>query len=83
MRPIRKLILTDEAKQPIAVQISYADWLEIEERLGLNPVSTEPAFDQLLKASRNIWTEGDGLVYQQRVREEWTRPWDPEAPEAS
>jgi len=27
---IRKKILTDEADRPVAVQIRYADWLEIE-----------------------------------------------------
>ena len=30
MRPIEKKIVTDEAGQPVAVQIDYADWLEIE-----------------------------------------------------
>ena len=29
MQRIRKRIVTDEAQQPIAVQIDYADWLKI------------------------------------------------------
>ena len=35
MRPISKKIVTDEAKRPIAVQIDYADWLEIARELRL------------------------------------------------
>jgi hypothetical protein len=35
MRKIRKKILTDNAEKPIAVQIDYTDWLEIERSLNL------------------------------------------------
>jgi hypothetical protein len=28
---------------------------------------------QLLEATKGIWTEGDGLEYQIRIREEWDR----------
>jgi hypothetical protein len=34
MLNIHKKILTDEAMQPIAVQIDYADWLKIEHLLN-------------------------------------------------
>ena len=30
MQPIAKKLLTNEAMQPIAIQIDYADWLKIE-----------------------------------------------------
>jgi hypothetical protein len=33
MLTIHKKILTDEAMRPLAVQIDYQDWLEIERRL--------------------------------------------------
>jgi hypothetical protein len=83
MRPIEKKIVTDEAGQPVAVQIDYADWLEIEHQLQKansdeatdSPIS-EPPFDQLLKDTQGIWSQGDGLEYQRRMREEWDRPWD-------
>ena len=35
MRKIRKKILTDSSERPIAVQIDYTDWLEIERSLNL------------------------------------------------
>jgi hypothetical protein len=34
MRPIHKRILTDDALQPVAIQIDYEDWLEIERLLN-------------------------------------------------
>ena len=30
MMPIRKYIVTDEAEQPIAIQLSLEDWFRIE-----------------------------------------------------
>lgn len=87
IKPIRKHIVTDEHNRPVAVQIAYEDWLEIERRLRQEPLARpegeEPSrkddFAARLDATRGIWTQGDGLKYQQRIREEWTRPWDPEA----
>jgi len=35
MRAIRKSVVSDESMRPIAVQIPYSDWLEIERQLGL------------------------------------------------
>lgn len=31
----------------------------------------EESAELLLNATRKIWTEGDGLLYQKRLREEW------------
>ena len=31
----------------------------------------EVAFDKLLNKTSGLWREGDGLAYQQRVRQEW------------
>lgn len=83
---IRKKIVTDEDMQPVAVQIDYADWLEIERRLGLEPVTAasptkknEPSLLELAEAAAPHWQGGDGLEYQRRIRAEWTRPWDSEA----
>ena len=69
-RPIRHRLVTDEQMRPVAVQIAYEDWIEIERALTQPP---EPSgdFEALLERSRGIWTKGDGLEYQQRLREEW------------
>ena len=32
---------------------------------------------QILERSRGIWTEGDGLEYQIKLRSEWSRNEDP------
>ena len=32
---------------------------------------------QILERSRGIWTEGDGLEYQIKLRSEWSRDEDP------
>jgi hypothetical protein len=83
MRPIEKKIVTDEAGQPVAVQIDYADWLAIERQLrkansdqAADTSTSEPSFDQLLEDTQGIWSQGDGLEYQRRLRAEWDRPWD-------
>ncbi len=31
----------------------------------------EPAMDQLLQQTKGIWQHGDGLAYQQKLRDEW------------
>jgi DNA-binding transcriptional regulator YiaG len=31
----------------------------------------EPSFEHLLASTQGIWEEGDGLSYQQALREEW------------
>jgi hypothetical protein len=34
-------------------------------------VTPNPAFEELLELSRGTWHQGDGLAYQQTLREEW------------
>jgi hypothetical protein len=68
MQRIRKKIVTNEAKQPIAVQIDYTDWLKIERSLNL------PQDDELTDLSRYsgvISLTEEPLAYQARVRNEW------------
>ncbi len=43
----------------------------------------ERSLPELAEAARPYWKGGDGLEYQCRLREEWTRPWDPEANESA
>lgn len=66
---VRKKIVTDEDHNPIAVQIDYEDWLEIERLLG---VREERTLTTDLSEFRGVLkiTE-DPLEYQQRIRDEW------------
>jgi hypothetical protein len=74
MLSVSKKIVTDEAGTPVAVQIDYEDWKEIEKVLQKQPsapADEDDGFEQALAASRNTWTAGDGLEYQRRIRSEW------------
>lgn len=74
MDAIRKKIVTDEESRPVAVQIDYEDWLEIERVLGSREKESGPdksSYEELLEKTSRSWTGGDGLEYQIRIREEW------------
>jgi len=69
MHAIRKNIVTDEAMRPIAVQIDYADWIEIEQSLGLTdeaPRTIDPS-----QFAGVISLTEDPLAFQTRIRGEW------------
>jgi hypothetical protein len=74
MRAIRKSIVTDEAMRPIAVQINYADWIEIEQSLQLatdkSPQKTQMVLDPSQFAGV-IHLKEDPLAFQSRMRGEW------------
>ena len=74
MDAIRKKIVTDEESRPVAVQIDYEDWLEIERLLegrGTRKLEHEKSrYEELLEETSRSWTGGDGLEYQIRIREE-------------
>ena len=53
MFEIQKKIVTDENARPIAVQIDYSDWLEIERQLALSHPRTKS--DETLPRTR--WAE--------------------------
>jgi hypothetical protein len=69
MQRIRKKIITDEAQQPIAVQIDYADWLKIERSLNL---PQEDGVTDLSRYNGVISLTEEPLDYQARVRNEWS-----------
>lgn len=75
MRPIKKKILTDANAQPIAVQIDYDDWMEIERILSSPDEASNDrtAFDDALEKTAGLWKRGDGLAYQIKIREEWDK----------
>ena len=70
MRAIRKKIVTDKAQRPVAVEIAYSDWLEIERFLHL-PVE-EPRASDLSEYDNIITLTEDPLGYQLRIRQEWS-----------
>lgn len=75
MHPIRKKIVADESMRPIAVQIDYADWLEVERLLGLggapaNGTHHPPAPD-LNRFAGTLKLKEDPVEFQRRVRDEW------------
>ncbi len=69
MHVTRKKIVTDENRRPIAVQIDYDDWLEIERLLGLQREQSEPV--DLSRYSGVARLTEDPLNYQLRLRGEW------------
>ncbi len=70
MLKIRKKILTDEADRPVAVQIRYSDWLEIERSLKLR--DDHPRTTDLSLHVGVITLTEDPLAYQARIRQEWS-----------
>ncbi len=69
MLTIHKKVLLDEAMNPVAVQIDYADWVDIARRLGIEPKSGESTALQRFAGAISM-TE-DPIAFQARMREEW------------
>ncbi|MCX7048342.1 MAG: hypothetical protein NTX50_23010 [Candidatus Sumerlaeota bacterium] len=69
MHAITKLIVADEFSHPVAVQIPYADWLEIQQALGMAAEAKRPA--DISSFAGTIQLTEDPLAYQARIREEW------------
>ncbi|MGH9397947.1 MAG: hypothetical protein ACRD18_13990 [Terriglobia bacterium] len=70
IQEIQKKIITDEARMPVAVQISYADWIEIERYLELGEGYPRREADPSRYSGVISLTE-DPLNYQVRLRSEW------------
>jgi hypothetical protein len=75
MHPISKKIVTDESMRPVAVQIDYADWLEVERLLGLNgsngQTGSVPGSTDLNRFAGSISLGEDPVQFQRRIRGEW------------
>lgn len=69
MHHIHKKIVTDETMHPVAVQIDYADWLEIEKLLRVKKAIKKIA--HLSHFAGTIKLTEDPLEYQSRIRGEW------------
>lgn len=74
MKKIRKRIVADEHMQPVAVQIDYADWLELERLLGLQPSgngAADSGVRDLNELAGRLELREDPLQCQKRLRNEW------------
>lgn len=69
MAEIHKRILTDKQMNPVAVQIDYEEWLEIERLLHLS--GSGKATTNLASHMGRLDWPVDGLEYQRQVRSEW------------
>jgi len=69
METIRKKIIVDEDSRPVAVQIDYRDWIEIEQ--SLSPSKSGAAATNLARHIGAISLSEDPLAYQKRARGEW------------
>ena len=70
MHKIRKKVLTDETQRPVAVQIDYSDWIEIERFLNLD--GEEARSSDLSRFDGVITLTEEPLGYQSRIRQEWS-----------
>ncbi len=70
MHKIRKRIITDGTERPVAVQIDYSDWLEIERSLNLRGAETRNT--DLSVYNGVITLTEEPLQYQSRIRQDWT-----------
>lgn len=71
MHEINPKILTDANQEPVAVQIDYADWVEIKRLLGLSTSNGGPV--DLNRFAGALKRGIDGLDFQRQTREEWDR----------
>lgn len=70
MQLIRKKLVTDEDRRPVAVQIEYSDWLKIELQLGFPVIQTDPV--DLSRHAGTLKRTESPLAYQARCRSEWS-----------
>lgn len=69
MLPINKQIVTDANNRPVAVQVSYSDWLEIERLLRQRQNGS--ATPDVARLAGSLKLPQDPLEYQNRTRGEW------------
>lgn len=70
MLPVKKKIVTDEARRPVAVLIDYQDWQKIEQILEAYQLQKKEELN-FNKYACVIQLIQDPLEYQQQIRNEW------------
>lgn len=69
---VRKTIITDsKSGAPVAVQVPYEDWLDLERRLKLAEPEPEPPVTDLTRYQGALRLNEDPLAFQRRNRDEW------------
>ncbi len=69
MLTIHKLTLHDEEMRPVAVQIPYEEWLEIEKALTNHKAGAAASDIEAFRGA--IRLNDDPLEIQRRMRDEW------------
>lgn len=69
MQTVRKKLITDDNHHPIAVQIDYKDWLQIEQHLDITETTSNPI--DLSRHAGTLSLKESPLSYQARCRSEW------------
>lgn len=78
MNAIRKKIVTDENARPVAVQIDYADWLEIERALApLYEAEARAAAPQAHRGN-DLGPLAGSILWQGDLVAPIDEPWDAE-----
>ncbi|MCX8038615.1 MAG: hypothetical protein N3D11_16485 [Candidatus Sumerlaeia bacterium] len=67
---IHKKVLVDKDRRPVAVQIDYADWVEIES--ALNPLAAQAKVTDPMQFAGAVRLTENPLEYQIRIRGEWS-----------
>ena len=71
MQSIRKKFVTNEGLHPIAVQIDYEDWLEIEKIINLKKMEEPTKQFNINKYAGVLSLTEDPLDFQSKIRGEW------------
>ncbi|MCG3199223.1 MAG: hypothetical protein GHCLOJNM_03733 [bacterium] len=69
MIAIKKQVVMDESNHPVAVQIPYSEWVEIERLLDLGDRDRDA--DSLESLKGTITLTEDPVEFQKRMRGEW------------
>ena len=70
MCDVKKEVVLDKQRRPVAVQIKYADWLVIEEQVDAQQLHT-PQVADLSRHAGTLMLREDPIAYQGKVRDEW------------
>jgi excisionase family DNA binding protein len=61
-----------QAKRELTAFLEEEGFYDEDDSIDENPLS-DAEFDDLLNETQGIWTQGDGLAYQQTLRQEWSK----------
>ncbi|MCA2555064.1 MAG: hypothetical protein IM466_15425 [Microcystis sp. M04BS1] len=68
-------ITLDNSQQILLSNLSFKEGTKLNINIEVveeDIAGSSPDFETLLENTQGIWTKGDGLEYQQKIREEWS-----------